>query len=80
MQLYIHDVKSRFVRPEKELKGFAKAEVDVGESKMVKIEIDKYSVGYWDDSYRKGKGSWVAEEEEFEVWVGASAADIRYVL
>lgn len=80
VQLYIHDVKSKLVRPQKELKGFAKVSLEVGESKVVHIDIDRYSVGYWDDSYREGKGMWVAEEGEFEVWVGGSAADIRLVL
>ncbi|KAB8304181.1 hypothetical protein EYC80_003600 [Monilinia laxa] len=78
VQLYIHDVKSRLVRPEKELKGFAKVSLEVGESKVVQIDIDRYSVGYWDDSSREGKGMWVAEEGEFKVWVGGSAADIRH--
>ncbi|RAL60486.1 hypothetical protein DID88_000261 [Monilinia fructigena] len=80
VQLYIHDVKSRLVRPEKELKGFAKVSLEVGESKVVHIDIDKYSVGYWDDSYREGKGMWVAEEGEFKVLVGGSAADIRHAI
>lgn len=79
MQLYIHDVKSSLVRPEKELKGFAKVELEAGEEKSVDIVIDKYAVGYWDESLRNGKGLWIAEEGEFEAWVGASAEDIRYV-
>ncbi|CAD6442097.1 cf4627e9-fd60-48d6-a9b8-76bf61156a1b [Sclerotinia trifoliorum] len=78
VQLYIHDVRSKLPRPEKELKGFAKVDLAAGESKNVEISIDRYALGYWDDSYRDGKGLWVAEEGAFEAWVGASAADIRY--
>ncbi|KAK6612704.1 glycoside hydrolase family 3 domain protein [Botrytis cinerea] len=77
VQLYIHDVKSSLVRPEKELKGFAKVELEAGEEKSVDIVIDKYALGYWDESLRNGKGLWIAEEGEFEAWVGASAEDIR---
>ncbi|TGO25965.1 hypothetical protein BPAE_0069g00370 [Botrytis paeoniae] len=78
VQLYIHDVKSSLVRPEKELKGFAKVELEAGEEKSVDIVIDKYAVGYWDESLRNGKGLWIAEEGEFEAWVGASAENIRH--
>lgn len=72
-------MKSSLVRPEKELKGFAKVELEAGEEKSVDIVIDKYALGYWDESLRNGKGLWIAEEGEFEAWVGASAEDIRYV-
>lgn len=72
-------MKSSLVRPEKELKGFAKVELEAGEEKSVDIVIDKYALGYWDELLRNGKGLWIAEEGEFEAWVGASAEDIRYV-
>jgi beta-glucosidase len=82
VQLYIHDPKSALPRPEKELKGWAKVELDVGETKNVEIEIGRLSVGYWDEGAAEEQdesGRWVAERGVFECWVGASAGDIRYV-
>ncbi|KAM3086084.1 hypothetical protein ACMFMF_000038 [Clarireedia jacksonii] len=81
VQLYIHDPKSALPRPEKELKGWAKVELDVGQTKSVDIEIGRLSVGYWDEGAAEGEdetGRWVAERGEFECWVGASAGDIRH--
>ncbi|KAI9648015.1 hypothetical protein NHQ30_002643 [Ciborinia camelliae] len=78
IQLYIHHVKSRLPRPEKELKGFAKVALAPAESQIVRLELDRYALGYWDHSRREGKGLWVAEEGVFEAWVGSSAVDIRY--
>ena len=37
VQVYVHDQKSGLVRPEKELKGFAKVELQPGETKIVSI-------------------------------------------
>jgi len=73
VQLYIHDPKSRLPRPEKELKGFEKVWLKGGETKDVSVQLDRYSVGYWDDEVAE----WVAEEGEFEVRIGASSQDIR---
>jgi len=39
----------------------------------VSVQLDRYSVGYWDDEVAE----WVAEEGEFEVRIGASSQDIR---
>jgi beta-glucosidase len=73
VQLYVHDVKSRLPRPQKELQGFAKVLLQPGESKMVNLNVDKHSVGYYDTSLQ----AWIAEEGQFDVLIGASSADIR---
>lgn len=73
VQLYIHDVKSRLARPEKELKAFAKVFLAAGETKTVSLRLDKHSVGYFDTKLN----AWVAEEGEFKVLVAASSRDIR---
>ncbi|CAG8974932.1 hypothetical protein HYALB_00007609 [Hymenoscyphus albidus] len=77
IQVYIKQKKSRLPRPEKELKGFCKVELREGEGKEVQIELDRYSVGYWDTELRDGKGAWIAEKGDFEVLVGGSSVDIR---
>ncbi|KAI9755184.1 MAG: hypothetical protein M4579_004380 [Chaenotheca gracillima] len=73
VQVYVNDPKSRLPRPEKELQAFAKVSLKPGETKSVQLKLDKYSVGYYDTTL----GSWIAEEGDFNVLIGASSADIR---
>ncbi|MCJ1306561.1 hypothetical protein MMC25_000204 [Agyrium rufum] len=73
VQAYVKDIKSRFPRPDKELKAFAKIELAPGETRTVTLSLDKHSVGYYDTSL----DAWIAEEGDFEVLIGASSADIR---
>lgn len=75
IQLYIRDVKSRLPRPEKELAAFAKVALEVGETKVIELPVDRYAVGYYDPSL----SAWIAEAGTFEAVVGASAVDPRYV-
>ncbi|KAK3335412.1 glycoside hydrolase superfamily [Cercophora scortea] len=74
VQIYVRDEKSRLPRPEKELVAFEKVMLDKGETKHLRIRIDKYAVGYYDTAV----GRWIAEEGRFDVLVGASAGDIKY--
>lgn len=76
VQVYVHDVKSRLPRPEKELAAFDKVFLQPGETQHVTLSLDKYSVGYYDTKIN----AWIAEEGVFKVLVGASSADIRYAL
>ncbi|MEJ5311745.1 MAG: glycoside hydrolase family 3 C-terminal domain-containing protein [Anaerolineae bacterium] len=73
VQVYVHDRKSTLVRPHKELKGFAKVELQPGETKTVTIPLDFRAFAYWHPGY----GQWIAEEGEFDILIGASSADIR---
>jgi beta-glucosidase len=75
VQAYIHDEKSRLPRPEKELQAFDKVFLKPGETKNATLTLDKYSVGYYDTDLN----AWIAEEGVFEVLIGASSTDIRYV-
>lgn len=72
-QLYIHDVESSVDRPVKELKGFKRVSIKSGESKVVKFQVDKSALSFFDEK----KNSWVAEPGEFEVLIGSSSKDIR---
>jgi beta-glucosidase len=74
VQGYIHDLKSRLPRPEKELQSFDKVFLKPGQTKDATLTLDKYSVGYYDTDVP----GWIAEEGVFEVLIGASSADIRY--
>lgn len=73
VQVYVRDEKSRLPRPEKELVAFEKVYLEPAETKHVTIPLDKYAVGYYDESIP----AWIAEEGTFRVLIGASAADIR---
>ena len=73
VQLYIGDKKSSLPRPVKELKGFKKVYLTVGEQKEVSFTIDKEALSFYDDT----KGQWVVEPGKFEAYIGASSGDIR---
>ena len=72
VQLYIHDIKSKVDRPEKELKGFKKVHLNPGESKSVKFKIDKKSLSYYDVKSK----SWVVDSGDFEMLIGNSSRNI----
>jgi len=73
VQLYVHDVKSTFARPEKELKAFEKIELKSKQTKTVTFTLDREAFWHFDML----KNAWNTESGEFEVWVGASSRDIR---
>lgn len=72
VQLYIHHKNPRLVRPYKELKGFAKVELQPGETKTVRLKLDSRAFAYYDPAY----STWITESGEYEILIGASAADI----
>jgi beta-glucosidase len=73
VQVYVHDRKSGLVRPPKELKGFAKVALQPGETRTVTIPLDFRAFAYYHPGYRQ----WITEDGEFDLLIGASAADIR---
>ena len=73
VQVYVRDVKSRLVRPEKELKAFAQVALEPGETKTVTLTLDEESLSYYDPALK----GWVAEAGDFDVLVGSSSRDIR---
>lgn len=73
VQVYVRDLESKLVRPVKELKGFAKVELEPGETQTVRVPLDFRAFAYYHPGYQR----WVTEDGEFEILVGASAVDIR---
>jgi beta-glucosidase len=71
-QLYIHDAESSVVRPYKELKGFAKTELEPGESKQVSVLLNRRALQFYDVTSK----SWVAEPGQFEILIGSSSKDL----
>jgi beta-glucosidase len=72
----VHDHKSGLVRPEKELKAFSKVELQPGETKTLSFELDFRAFAYYHPKYQQ----WITEDGEFDILIGASAADIRHTL
>lgn len=73
VQLYIHDKCSKESRPLKELKGFSKVFLNPGETKEIRLSLDKDAFQYFNEKCHK----WVLEQGTFELWIGASSQDIR---
>ncbi len=73
VQVYVKAKESEVFRAEKELKGFAKVEVEKGESKEATIELDEHAFAYYNIDLNK----WVVEDGKYEILVGASSRDIR---
>ncbi|MCU0501987.1 MAG: glycoside hydrolase family 3 C-terminal domain-containing protein [Anaerolineae bacterium] len=75
VQLYVRDLVSSLLRPIKELKRFAKIELQPGESQTVRFELDSRALSFYDPERK----AWVAEPGDFEVLIGSSSRDIRAV-
>jgi beta-glucosidase len=73
VQVYVRDVESTVFRPEKELKGFAKINLDPGEEKQVSIDLNQRAFAYFNTEL----DDWHVESGAFEILVGASSRDIR---
>lgn len=72
-QLYVRDVQSTAFRPDKELRGFVKVELQPGEETEVTLTLERRAFAYYD----VGSQDWVVEAGDFEILVGASSRDIR---
>ena len=73
VQLYVAKPGAEVLRPAQELKGFAKVQLQPGESKTVTILLDDKAFRYWNTK----TDSWEVEGGSYELRVGASSADIR---
>ena len=73
VQLYVRDLQSTAFRPEKELKGFVKVDMQPGEEIEVIITLSPRAFAFYD----AGSKDWVVEPGDFEILVGASSRDIR---
>ncbi len=72
-QLYIQDVESSIIRPEKELKHFAKIALAPNETKEIKFELNRRDFAFYDPISK----SWKVEKGNFNLLIGASSTDIR---
>ncbi|HVP09843.1 MAG TPA: glycoside hydrolase family 3 C-terminal domain-containing protein [Phycisphaerae bacterium] len=72
-QVYVQDVECSLPRPVKELKGFARVELDPRESRNVSVTLDRSSFAFYDAD----KHSWTVEPGEFRILVGDSSQEIK---
>jgi beta-glucosidase len=73
VQLYVRDVESNVIRPDKELKGFDKVELQPGEEKTVTFTLDKRSFAYYNTDIK----DWHVENGDFEIMIGKSSKQIE---
>ncbi|MFB5676467.1 beta-glucosidase [Paenibacillus terreus] len=72
VQIYVKDDESSVIRPAKELKGFAKVELQPREEKTVTITLDKRAFAYYNVELK----DWHVESGTFTILAGSSSADI----
>lgn len=70
VQLYLAPPQTGLYRPLRELKGFARVELEPGESRTVTFTLDDRSFAVWADGWKIPAGT-------YTVQVGASCLDIR---
>ena len=72
VQLYVRDTEKSVIKSDKELKGFDKIELDVGEEKTVTFTLDKRAFAYYNTEIK----DWYVESGEFEILIGKSSQQI----
>ena len=72
-QLYVGDRESTIFRPVKELKAFKKVTLAPGEETTVALTLDRRAFAF----FNVNTNDWCVESGEFDLFVGASSADIR---
>ena len=71
-QLYVTGPSDGVLRPARELKGFAKVQLDAHESKTVRIEFDRYTFRHFDTA----ANAWRTESGVWTLAVGTNAEDL----
>ena len=72
-QLYVGLGKSEIIRPTKELKGFAKVELEPGQTKKVEISFDDKTFRYFNVKTNK----WEIEKGSYSIMIASSSDNIR---
>lgn len=73
VQLYISDEESSLIRPKKELKNFAKVDLEPNEEKEIIFKLSARDFSYFDAR----RNMWIAESGKFIIALGSSSRDIR---
>lgn len=73
VQVYVNNPKGFFIRPNRELRGFAKVELKAGESKRICIELDENAFVVYDVRSQ----SFVDVPGSYEIQLASSLNDVR---
>lgn len=71
VQMYVAPHKGVIIRPVKELKGFAKVNLQPGETKTIRFALDKRSFAYWNMEIN----GWHVESGKYDIIIGKNAHD-----
>jgi beta-glucosidase len=69
VQLYVHEQKTKLIRPEKELKGFTKIALNPGEEKTIRFELGRRAFAFFDPSIN----DWSVNPGRFDILIGPSS-------
>jgi beta-glucosidase len=72
VQLYVHEQRTKMVRPEQELKAFAKVDLRPGEETIVSFLLANRAFAYYDVSIH----DWAVNPGKFDIRVGSSSRDL----
>lgn len=73
VEVYVHDPAPKIDKPVRELKGFAKIDLQPGETGTATVTLDGRSLAYCDVLGKQ----WKANAGDYDIEVGASSRDIR---
>ncbi|MDZ7904576.1 MAG: glycoside hydrolase family 3 C-terminal domain-containing protein [Cypionkella sp.] len=73
VQLYVAPQNAPVLRPEKELKAFAKVHLAAGETRTLSLQLTARDFAYWDSGAR----NWHVAAGDYTLRAGLSAADLR---
>ena len=73
VQVYVGEENPSVPRPVKELKAFKKAHLAAGESQVLNFRLDNEAFAFYD----VGSHDWKVNPGQFNIYVGASAGDVR---
>jgi beta-glucosidase len=73
VQVYVSLPGSAVRRAPRELRAFASVAIDAGETREVRLTVEREDLAYWDTRL----GRWIVEGGEYLIEVGSSSRDVR---
>ena len=72
VQVYVAPFSSKVLRPNQELKGFERVELEAGGSRNVSFRLDRRAFSHWDPAER----AWTLSADRYRIRIGHSSRDI----
>lgn len=76
VQLYVKNAVCEEIRPEQELRNFAKVSLQPGETKTIVFDLDERAFAYYNTQIH----DWYAPSGDYEILISASSRDVRQKL